>query len=537
MDTMAAIVAAGVAELHGRCEVLERQAAEMQATLSEAELAVTDLPGDNIFRQQPLSRAVREWTDQIELADKMVEDSRKSLASLERAQSILVSLQQRLRSSAREIVKHTHDSKHCPLCGAEYGELELEKRLDDAVSDAVNDESVRIRAELQIGEAVRQQRATGLHSLQVLQRYIKTDRTKTSVERAVRAVSAGREQLEALQAELATTQGALRVQESKGWTLKRLIELSTTAGLREPVAVELFERARSAVRAEQRQAMEALQEVDKVTADIRARLNEIGARFGQEGPTADDLLRLVSAQKRKADERRTAMTELRGLLDVQRAPNAELETRLRAAEDVAVRLRTALANETKDSECIARESKLLDDAVAEIAGLRVRLQRIDSSEAVIQDLLSHHSERMLTARILRENASRIASTFAKIHAPNEFELVVDGGLRIIRRGGGAVELEEMSSGQRAAYALSLFLAMNERLRTGPRVILFDDPVTHVDDINMLSLLDHLREIALSGQRQIFFATADSKLGGLFGRKFRFLGDEFKEIELTREDLP
>ncbi|OFV93786.1 MAG: hypothetical protein A3G76_03765 [Acidobacteria bacterium RIFCSPLOWO2_12_FULL_65_11] len=63
--------------------------------------------------------------------------------------------------------------------------------------------------------------------------------------------------------------------------------------------------------------------------------------------------------------------------------------------------------------------------------------------------------------------------------------------------------------------------------------MFDDPVAHVDDINTLSLLDHLRDIALSGQRQIFFATADSKLAGLFGRKFRFLGDRFKQIELAR----
>ena len=130
---------------------------------------------------------------------------------------------------------------------------------------------------------------------------------------------------------------------------------------------------------------------------------------------------------------------------------------------------------------------------------------------------------------------RIASTFAKIHAPNEFDLVAnDEGLDIVRRGTGKkVELDEMSSGQRAAYALSLFLAMNERLRTGPKVLMFDDPVAHVDDINTLSLLDHLRDIALSGERQIFFATADSRLAGLFGRKFRFLGDGFKQLELTR----
>ncbi len=64
-------------------------------------------------------------------------------------------------------------------------------------------------------------------------------------------------------------------------------------------------------------------------------------------------------------------------------------------------------------------------------------------------------------------------------------------------------------------------------------MLFDDPVAHIDDINMLSFLDHLRYLAISGSRQIFFATADNKLAGLFRHKFRFLGDEYKELRLSR----
>ena len=179
--------------------------------------------------------------------------------------------------------------------------------------------------------------------------------------------------------------------------------------------------------------------------------------------------------------------------------------------------------------------KLVSDAVAEIEGLRVKLRRVDSADSVLEDLLAQQSERVLAETVLRENAAKIASTFARIHAPNEFDLVVvDDGLTIVRRGGGNVNLDEMSSGQRAAYALSLFLAMNERLRSGPKVLLLDDPVAHVDDINTLSLLDHLRDVALTGERQIFFATADSKIGALFDRKFRFLGDRFVQIELTRE---
>ena len=107
---------------------------------------------------------------------------------------------------------------------------------------------------------------------------------------------------------------------------------------------------------------------------------------------------------------------------------------------------------------------------------------------------------------------------------------------VVHQGRTEVDLNEMSSGQRAAYALSLFLAMNESLRNGPKVILFDDPVAHIDDINTLSFLDYLREVALSGSRQLFFATADAQLAGLFKHKFRFLGEErFRVFTLVRAE--
>jgi ABC-type lipoprotein export system ATPase subunit len=142
----------------------------------------------------------------------------------------------------------------------------------------------------------------------------------------------------------------------------------------------------------------------------------------------------------------------------------------------------------------------------------------------------------LVSKILSDNAIEIGRTFAAIHSPNEFDVkTVEGKVLIIRRETGkAVKLSEMSTGQRAAYALSLFLAMTACLKGGPRVLLFDDPIAHVDDINALSFLDHLREIAIEGSRQIFFATADNKLAALFKQKFRFLGSEnFREIEPRR----
>jgi len=65
-------------------------------------------------------------------------------------------------------------------------------------------------------------------------------------------------------------------------------------------------------------------------------------------------------------------------------------------------------------------------------------------------------------------------------------------------------------------------------------MLIDDPIAHVDDLNCLSFLDYLREVALSGERQIVFATANEKIASLFERKFDFLGEtEFRRHRLSR----
>jgi DNA repair protein SbcC/Rad50 len=63
--------------------------------------------------------------------------------------------------------------------------------------------------------------------------------------------------------------------------------------------------------------------------------------------------------------------------------------------------------------------------------------------------------------------------------------------------------------------------------------MLDDPVAHVDDLNMLAFLDYLREIAITGSRQIFFATADEKVAAIFNQKFLALKSDYAEIPLTR----
>lgn len=534
IDALAAIVGGGLNELDRRRRSLERELSERTSSLAGAEATVDRVPLERSVRSGMLSEALAEWAKMVELADERVDGVKAGLAEFEAKQNQLSSLRQRLRSSAQEMMSETGDTTHCPLCQARYSATELEGRIAEVAQGMMTDESDRLRAELQAAEASRDGRVSERSALQALARFVEPE-AGTLVESAIRMVSETRDQVGAMVSELDGVRDALRLHAEKGWTVERVLELATKAELPESeISVEGVENARALMHDEQTSLFQTVMELEADAQEAEAQAAELGASYGLSAPTITELARVVSERRTVAEARRRAIADLSKRLNTGSVSSTlELNTRLRGAQDLAVRLRTAVAQEQQASEAIERESNLISDAGDEIEGLRVQLKRVDSAESVLEDLMSRQSERELAETVLRENAANIASTFEKIHAPNEFNVEVNGGLSIARRGGSSVELNEMSSGQRAAYALSLFLAMNERLRSGPRVLMLDDPVAHVDDINTLSLLDHLRDIALTGERQIFFATADAKIGALFGRKFRFLGDQFAQIELTR----
>jgi DNA repair protein SbcC/Rad50 len=536
LDLLAQVENAGIRTLYLKRQSLERQINDTKAVLTEVESASSRLFPDKVPNQTILSQAVQEWSDKVRRAGETMEDKRNALASYERTQNILRSFYQRLHSSAKDLMQHSGDRTHCPLCRAEYSEGELEKIFEEGSRGIVTGESDQLRTELQTAVALHQQYVSEFRALQTLERHFPGNSGSSSVEAIIQSVTSQGEHLATLVSELEIVRDILSEQEEKGRTFERLIELTTMLGISETeISSEHIDYLRKSTQDEQINLFNLNKKIESDGKEVSAKISEIGLVFNLSNPTVENLTIAVSKRRQSTMDTREAIIGLKSQIALEKLNSAsELNAQLSEAHELNVRLRTEVAKEQQNSKVIIEETKLADDTTKEIEGLRVKLLRIDSACKVIRALLSQQSQRFLTEKVLRENAQKIAATFSKIHSPNEFNLVTNGGLKIIRRSGGNVELDEMSSGQRAAYALSLFLSINERLRTGPRVLLFDDPVAHVDDINTLSFLDHLRDIALSGQRQIFFATADSKIGALFNRKFSFLGEKFKRIELTRD---
>jgi exonuclease SbcC len=183
-------------------------------------------------------------------------------------------------------------------------------------------------------------------------------------------------------------------------------------------------------------------------------------------------------------------------------------------------------SEQKD---LALANGILGQSLQRLAELEPQVKRINSGLDVINDILTNHNETKILSEFLNNNEDQIQEIFENIHSPKEFSKIVFNyatGAVLLRRkiSSQDVPLTKISSGQRSALALSIFIALNKKLKNGPNVIIFDDPVTYTDDLNILSFLDYLRELIIHEDRQLFFATANFKLASLFEKKFGFLGE-------------
>ena len=97
-----------------------------------------------------------------------------------------------------------------------------------------------------------------------------------------------------------------------------------------------------------------------------------------------------------------------------------------------------------------------------------------------------------------------------------------------------VPISHMSTGQRTALVIAVFFQMNLATSFAPSFLLLDEPVANIDDLNVLALMDFLRELAITHERQIFFTTANRNVAKLFRRKFSFLLQDFQELRFVRE---
>lgn len=290
--------------------------------------------------------------------------------------------------------------------------------------------------------------------------------------------------------------------------------------------------------AERRQAYESAvkaRELEEAKAEEAARRLErqLAESLSAEGSLED--LRETCRERHRLLERALSIVvdigkamaleedaDCRGTLKAIGQVDANISEYLKARKDE--RERSILVESAKKELQVARQ---------EIEELRPKAERCEKAYSVIDEILRVDSKEAGLRTFLNANFDNIARIFRSIHAPREFTALHPERLSLIRESGEEATLSHISTGQRAALALSVFISLNFLLRRGPPVILIDDPVAHVDDLNALSFLDFLRNAVIELDRQVFFSTASTKLAELCRRKFGFLGAEFVECRLER----
>jgi DNA repair protein SbcC/Rad50 len=475
----------------------------------------------------------------LQLASQQLEEARQGLAAMTRTQSELQSAMTELHAWAQKVVDHRHSDSNCPVCGTAFPPGELLVRMQSLISvpaDAAVSELRRQIEQLATHQTRTSNEATWLAQLEKFVRAsgVAESTVRDAEQSALNLIERQRLLREAREAARQGIDAYARA----GVSLEAIEQLCApiegddnprpaTVGVLE--ALSLNQEFLDKLEFHVRELDHSVQQRDR---ELRLRLDSVG--IPQSNSLAASIEQLMERQ-RIAQQATKVCGDVSSLLDL--PPSTDLLTLSGALEAAVLGAKKVLATVQTDSDSTTRLSALnaqlvqLTDRITRVGGA---IERLGSALRTLDDIIERQSLDAANAAVVAATHNVADSIFKRIHVPAEYVVTGDAEIPLRRRdNNSATQLNQVSTGQRAAYALSMFLAMNAQVKMGPKAILLDDPISHIDDLNALSFLDYLRNLVLKSNRQVFFATADEKIAGLFAHKFGFLEGELKTIELTR----
>lgn len=440
-----------------------------------------------------------------------------------------------------EINPHSND---CPLCGAPYenlaaqiAALEYNAPLESALQELTAQLSQEQASLTELLNRIKQASLIR-QAAEIL--FSEAQLARQSTKSVVSILISLDEKLRSEKTKLEELSAKQKRFELAGFVEDELKQLLETAGeLHALPRAKLMKREEAKALSEDR-----THELDLMRRDVREK-----QKLQKEIDT--DIRRILKRSLRDADiedggvelERRKTLTMevLDEMAHIQKtlsisdsAEFSSVKTRLIAFSKATERIEKALkAVEEKDA-LMQQLAASLVEAKTELEKIEPQHGRAKGAYTILTKLLGDDYKAAYIETVAREHKAKISTFFSRIHAPHEFKGVSLGSDVLLQRDTGAeCPVSEISTGQRAALALSIFLSLNSSVSEKAPWLLFDDPIVHVDDLNILSFFDTLRDLVLLGGRQVFFATANTKIADLFSRKFDFLGGSFKEFRLQR----
>lgn len=466
------------------------------------------------------------------LAERSAAVTAASAAKLTRTR--VEALRAEIRTRARELLELDASISECPVCATGLGHSGLEQRLALPEPTPSGDQHAlleRQRRELDVAVETAQSRRSAIARLTAFVARVGDQQAPWTLDGAMEALRRVSARLTDSKARVRELTDRLEGLAANGYTASELAELRVgEAGVLDTSAPDReYDSRHRLADDEQREVTARKQEL----ADLLRRAQEL-TNDGLMPASLRHLQDQLTTQDAAAREAWEAWTRASDGVDVPtQLSMAAVSARVGQLDHLCAELLGATKGRLAGDERATIESAL-DDVKRKHAETLARAERIRSALHVIDDILANDSRQHAAQAAVHEIRKEVERVFRKVHTPREFEGLGETFDSLRRMDGSLAALTQISTGQRSALALCIFLALNRQAGKAPPVILIDDPVAHVDDLNTLSFLDHLRDVVESQRKQVVFGTANSKLASLFEKKFDYLGDEFRRFELVRE---
>lgn len=463
-------------------------------------------------------------------------ETMKTIADLEDGVNRLNRIISEIKVSAGEFLTLAPDVEQCPLCGTDFKRHALAEAIEQAKSQLASDKI------LQDLKDKRESNRTLIVLLEFEQMVVNQLKEVTLLNPSwesltlsgllgkITLVPAALEELKTTQFELETIRSSFqsRTMSEEGYV--RLL-LSWANLKEEPVTATDFAQRMEALEKE-------LQEQKKETENIQIRIDksetELTKAYGP-GRKDDEAVATSLTSMEKAVRsfemlgRYMVVGNDKRLVDL-----IEDHSFVRAAHG----LYSAAFNDSLIANRTILELRLtITESQLEIKRITPFINRAKKGLEVLSRILKQYNKNAFLKDYINNNRKEIVDIFMQIHSPKEFNDIEFKSKKILLRSGATSHsLDMISTGQRSALALSIFLSLNRKLLHGPDLLMLDDPIAYVDDLNILSFLDYLRALVINSGKQIIFVTANSDLAFLFKMKFGFLGEtELSVFEFERTE--
>lgn len=493
--------------------------------------------------------ALKTNTETLRVIEDETQKLKTELHAIEKSVGVLNKLRTDLKRIGTEYIQTSNDPTHCPLCNSHFpaGEvLKVIESVQDQITEAeiINSLSSRIAANEQKILAIKDTlaRLNELETELSKSKIIKLEFDNLSIEHVRNALDLHRGQLIAQLERLNRINIHFidnKLSENELIDFNLQLKQAGIDFLIGEIDQYTFEE-------KIKQKRDAFEELSKKEVELKAQrekkenelIKAISDYLKELNIGSIDLEKLIEKIKDRLNKVNAIIdsyAHVKDIVNINRTENLfEIRTNIKIIEDlfkkyIEIETENKLRNEYKQK---------IDSLKITIQGLDETNSRLSKAKDTIEDIINNNNRENYLKEFFIENRQAILDIFKVIHLPNEFDDIQFESSDAIKLKdkitGELRDLSEISTGQKSAFILSLFLTLNNNLQNGPPLIFFDDPIAYVDDINTLSFLDFLRDRVITTNRQVFFATANSKLANLFQQKFDFLGDELKIIKLEKD---